>query len=193
MLRHMKVGLVSVVAASLFVACVGSEVTQTGAKHPAKPEGCPVKIFPSTTPDYKWDDIASVEAHCHFTQGRTACVEELKKRTCEVGGDTLYAFKDGKSGEAFIVIATVGIRTSGTDIQEAATSDSGEKKSSGDTAPPAPPSASPSPGACDPPCSPGYKCSDAGQCIALCNPPCGEGMRCNQQRMCESAAATPAP
>lgn len=192
MLSNMyKVG--SMVVALALVACVGSEVTQTGAKHPAKPEGCPVKIFPSTTPDYKWEDIASVEAHCHFTQGRSACIEELKKRTCEVGGDTLYAFKDGKQGEAHLVIATVAIRKGGS-IEEAIAKggddeDDDEPKSSGDTAPSPPPA--PAPGACDPPCSPGYKCSDTGQCLALCNPPCGEGMRCNQQRMCESTAPTP--
>jgi hypothetical protein len=193
--RMSKVG--SVLVALTLVACVGSEVTQTGANHPAKPQGCPVKIFPSTTPDYKWEDIASVESHCHFTQGRSACIEELKKRTCEVGGDTLYAFKDGKQGENTVVIATVALRTGASDMHAAVANGSGDApKPSGDTAPSPPPQTTPpsAAGACDPPCSPGYKCSSEGQCLALCNPPCGEGMRCNQQRMCESAApAPPAP
>lgn len=179
----------------LIGACVGSEVTYTGAaKYPAKAVGCEVNVFPSTTPDYKWTDMASVEAHCHFTQGRTACVNELKKRVCELGGDTLYAFKDGRSGEAIIVIATVGHREEGS-VSEAVSKSGGTPppvKGEGEAASasaassdaPAPPAG------CDPPCSPGYKCSE-NQCLALCNPPCGEGMRCNQQRMCESTAPAP--
>lgn len=175
----------------LFGACVRSEVTYTGAaKYPARSVGCEIKVFPSTTPDYKWEDLATVEAKCHFTHGRTACVDELKTRVCELGGDTLYGLKDGKSGEYSIVIGTVGHRND-SPLATEAISKTGETppavaKSEGEGA-----SAAPAPAAsCDPPCSPGYKCSE-GQCLALCNPPCGEGMRCNQQRICESASPAP--
>lgn len=179
----------SIVGVGLVVsACIGSEVTYTGAKHPSKPAGCPVKIFPSTTPDYKWEDIATVESHCHFTMGRSACIEELKKRTCEAGGDTLYGFKDGKQGEAIIVIGTVGIQTGGSAEKIGGEPPKAPAESAGEAPKEVTAAASSS---CDPPCSPGYRC-EASQCIAVCNPPCGEGMRCNQQRMCESAAA-PAP
>lgn len=179
----------SIVGVGLLVsACVGSEVTYTGVKHPSKPEDCPVKIFPSTTPEYKWEDIASVKAYCHAWQGRTACIDELKKTTCQAGGDTLYGFKDGKEGENLVVIGTAALQTG-----------AGREKTGGE--PPKAPAELAAPAqkevaatassSCEPPCSPGYRC-EASQCIAVCNPPCGEGMRCNQQRMCESAAA-PAP
>jgi hypothetical protein len=50
--------------------------------------------------------------------------------------------------------------------------------------------------ACDPPCSPGYRCVTQ-QCVALCNPACGAGQICRQDRTCSSAppaaSGTPAP
>jgi hypothetical protein len=180
--------MTSTIMIALFAcSCVGSEVTYIGAKYPAKPEGCDVKIFPSTTPDYKWADIATVESHCHFTQGRTACIDELKKSVCKAGGDTLYGFKDGRQGEAFIVIGTVGRRTGDEEIEKAG----GEAPKTASEPAALPKDAKSAAGGCEPPCSPGYRC-EANQCLALCNPACGEGMRCNQQRICESVAALPA-
>jgi hypothetical protein len=155
-------------------------VTVTGAKHAEKPKDCPLKIFPSTTPDYKWEDIATVKARCNKTLGRTPCIDELKKRVCELGGDTLYSFKDGEDANAIIVIGTVGLSTSGVEI--AKTGGEAPKPSAEPAVSQAPASAS-----CDPPCSPGYRCTD-GQCLGVCNPPCGEGMRCNQQRTCEATS-----
>lgn len=170
-------------------ACVGSEVTYTGVKQPSKPEDCPVKIFPSTTPDYQWEDLASVKAHCHVWEGRTACIDELKKRTCQAGGDTLYGFKDGKEGDNIVVIGTAGLQTgasrekTGGEAQKERT-----EPAVGAPSAEAPREVAATTSTCEPPCSPGYRC-EASQCVAVCNPPCGEGMRCNQQRMCESAAA----
>lgn len=49
----------------------------------------------------------------------------------------------------------------------------------GDSAsPPAPSKAT-----CDPPCSPGYKCSHA-KCVAQCNPPCEAPETCQADRTC---------
>ncbi len=166
----------SVACLALLFACVTSEVSRIGkAQYPPKAKGCPVEVFPSTTPDYQWTDIASVESRCHFANGRDACITELKDKTCELGGDTLYGFKDGKAGEYSIVIGTVGVRKPG------------DHPKSGGTAPKS--SASP-PDGCSPPCSPGYRCEKS-ECVALCNPPCGAGMRCNQQRVCESDPPKP--
>lgn len=50
--------------------------------------------------------------------------------------------------------------------------------------PPAPPSAD----ACDPPCSPGYRC-ERQVCLAVCNPACGPGSICRQDRTCGPAPA----
>jgi hypothetical protein len=170
--------------------CVGSEVTYTAkSKYPSKPENCPIEVFPSTTPDRAWEDLATVEAHCHNWMGRSACIENLKQRACELGGDAIYDLKDGKRAEASIVIATVARNTgegkrvakqggspSHGEAEEEAEDDSKAKSEA-------------KADSCDPPCSPGYKCS-AGECIAVCNPACGEGMRCNQQRSCEPVSSS---
>jgi hypothetical protein len=159
-------------------ACVTSEVSRiSDTKYPPHEKGCPISIFPATTPDYNWSDIASVKARCHFTNGRDACITELRDQACSAGGDTLYGFTDGVEGEYTIVIGTVAIRKPGAHAKV------GE-------APPKPQAATPGE-ECSPPCSPGYACQN-NQCIALCNPPCAAGSRCNQQRVCESMApATP--
>jgi hypothetical protein len=176
-LRALLLGCVAL----CITACVSSEVSRVSeAKYASRPKGCPVKVFPATTPEYNWDDIASVKARCHFTQGRDACIAELRDQACSLGGDTVYGFTDGVQGEYTIVIGTVAISKPGTHAK------------SGET-PPKPPVVAAEVDGCTPPCSPGYACQNS-QCIALCNPPCPSGSRCNQQRVCESMApATPAP
>src|SRR6266545_1958507 len=77
------------VSVTTFLGCVGSDVTVIGERYPALPPGCPVAIFPTTTPNYGWKDIATSQAKCNATAGRSACIERLKKDTCEVGGDTM--------------------------------------------------------------------------------------------------------
>jgi hypothetical protein len=160
-------------------ACVSSEVTPVGPTRPAKPEGCEVKIFPSTTPDYEWTDLATVESACHHTRGRNACIDELRKQVCEAGGDTLYGLKDGRGGEAIIVIGTIALKTGG-DRPKTGGTPSREVASS----------AHATSSSCEPPCSPGYACKER-VCIALCNPPCGPGFHCNQQRTCEPTQESP--
>lgn len=44
---------------------------------------------------------------------------------------------------------------------------------------------------CDPPCSPGYRCSRS-VCLALCNPACGPDQVCRQDRTCGPAQPAPA-
>jgi hypothetical protein len=174
--------LAGLIGVLVLPSCVNSEVTYTGKNtYPARAEGCSVNIFPSTTPDYGWEDLATVRSSCSL--GRSDCIEELKRKTCELGGDTLYGFKDGMVGDVSVVIGTVALKT-------------GEaQKKVGETAPkqePAAPAPAPVAVQCSPPCSPGYECQGT-TCIALCNPACGPGMTCNQQRMCEpTTQAAPA-
>jgi hypothetical protein len=178
-------------AAVLLSGCVTSEVTYLGsAKYPSKPEGCKMESFPSTTPDAAWDDLATVEARCHVqVSDRSACIEELQKQACRLGGDFIYAFKDGTRGANLVVIATVARRKEGAEAKEVAKT--GEAPSA--PAPlqakeevPAAPETS-----CDPPCSPGFKCS-AGVCEPQCNPACEAGEVCSRRRVCEPAPAAPA-
>jgi len=162
---------------TLVLACVGSDVTVIGERYPALPPGCPVTIFPSTTPNYAWKDIASSQAKCNATAGRSACIERLKKDTCEVGGDTLYGFVDGHQSESVTISATIAHRSGGPVPATAGPAQ----------LPPGSPPAAPalaSDSGCAPPCSPGYQCQGTA-CIALCNPPCSTGMRCAQDRTCQ--------
>jgi hypothetical protein len=152
------------------IGCVSSEVSHlSGQRFQARAPNCPVKFFPSTTPDYPWQDIASVSTKCHFTKGRDACIEELRQKACQEGGDTVYDFKDGRQGEYTFVVATVGIRKPGP-AKKAAQPDTATATSE-----------------CDPPCSTGYRCNGK-ECKALCNPPCEGGMICNRRRVCEPEA-----
>jgi len=52
--------------------------------------------------------------------------------------------------------------------------------------PPPPPPAAVLVDGCDPPCSPGYRCSQA-VCLAVCNPSCAPGQVCRQDRTCGPA------
>lgn len=170
---------------ALSTACVGSEVTYTGkTKYPAKPETCSIEVFPSTTPDRSWEDLATVEAQCHNWFGRSSCIEHLKKRACELGGDVIYDLKDGKGKEHHIVIATVA-RSNGDSKRIAKKGGSPNRTESESEAEAPAVKAS----GCNPPCSPGYECKDS-TCSAVCNPACSEGMRCNQQRSCEPVSSS---
>jgi Domain of unknown function (DUF4156) len=57
---------------------------------------------------------------------------------------------------------------------------------------PTPPSATPPARGCNPPCSPGYQCTED-KCLPLCNPPCTEGNVCRNDRTCGPAEAQPVP
>jgi hypothetical protein len=159
------------------VGCVTSEVTPIGSTYPARETGCKIDVFPATTPAYQWEDIASVESKCHFTMGRSACIEKLKEEACKAGADAVYGFNEGRIEEYTIITATLAKRT-GEPI-----------KVSGPTPPPQPMVG------CSPPCSPGYDCQGT-TCVPLCNPPCAPGMVCGMDRTCqpeEKPASQPAP
>jgi len=165
-------GRLAVAVAVLAGACVDSEVTQIGAQRPSRPPGCPVEIFPSTTPPYPFAEVASARAKCHFTYGRTACIDELRRQACVAGADTVFGFSEGVRGEFTMISATLAARTGAAPSPPVAAA-----------RPPGPP-----PGVdCNPICSPGFACS-AGQCVPQCNPPCEAGEVCSRKRTCEPAA-----
>jgi hypothetical protein len=154
------------------IGCVSSEVSRlSDQRFQARTPNCRVKFFPSTTPDYPWQDIASVSTKCHAVKGREGCIEELRQKACQEGGDTVYDFKDGRQGVYTLVVATIGIRKAPS-TRKAVQPDSTAATSE-----------------CNPPCSPGYRCSGK-ECNALCNPPCDGGMVCNRRRVCEPIALT---
>jgi hypothetical protein len=157
-------GALAVVAFS----CTAADVTPIGPKYPAKPEGCPVEVFPATEPTYSYENIASVRVGCDF--GRSRCIDRLREEACKLGADTVYRFAEGMTPTATVITATVARKT-------------GEAVKS----PTVPPAAAPSE-ACTPPCSPGFACR-AGACEPQCNPACDKGEVCTRKRVCEPAPA----
>jgi hypothetical protein len=159
-----------VAAAALWgAACVDSEVMPIGARRPSRPEGCPVAMFPAMQPPYPFAQVASARAKCHFSMGRNACIDELRKQACAAGADTIFGFAEGMKGEFTFISATLAAR-----MAEA----------------PAPVAQPWSPAigeaSCNPVCSPGFACR-AGECIPQCNPPCEAAEICSRKRVCEPA------
>jgi hypothetical protein len=154
-----KAGLVAVAVSLVVMGCPKSEVTMIGEPKSELPRGCPVTVFPSTTPNYKWKDIATVQTECQM-YGRTTCIEQLKNDTCKLGGDTVYAINERKGAMTNIVMsATIARSVEGATPQLAAAT-------------------------CSPPCSPGYLCQGT-TCTALCNPACAAGTHCADDRTCK--------
>jgi hypothetical protein len=173
----------TIVAASAVagLACVTSEVTPIGRSYPAFPAGCPVAVFPSTKPNVAYEDVASVQARCHYTQGRTACINELRAKACESGADIVYAFNEGMMNGYTIISATFARQSKESPVATkptGATSVPEATKPAASTAPAAPT------GDCSPPCSPGFACNGS-VCQPLCNPPCEKGETCTRKRICE--------
>jgi hypothetical protein len=174
--RH---ALVIAALAPLALSCVNSEVTQIGTKYPSRPEGCKVDVFPATKPNYPYEDIASSRAKCHFTYGRSACIDKLRADACEAGGTAIYAFSEGVMGEYTMIAATIGRKTK--DAPAAPVAAEAVTASSATDRTPAPADG------CNPICSPGFACKDSA-CVPVCNPPCEKGETCTRKRVCEPTA-----
>jgi hypothetical protein len=169
MQKAIKPALVAVVASALVMGCEKSQITMIGQPGSELPRDCPVAVFPSTTPNYQWKDIATVQTECQQF-GRTTCIEQLKKDTCKLGGDTVYAINERKNFAGNISMTATIARGSG-----------GAAAPSGPTPPGSPQLAAQT---CSPPCSPGYQCQGT-TCVALCNPACTTGMHCANDRTCQ--------
>jgi hypothetical protein len=171
--------VVLVLAVVLAASCASPAVVAPNApRRPARPENCPVQLFPTTRPTYPAVDLQSVEVVCNRALGRAACIEKLRIKSCAVGGDTLYGFAEGinPDGAGMFISASVAVRSEASP----ASSNAGTPAPVDDAA-----------GAgCTPICSPGFACK-AGQCIPECNPACEPAESCNRHRTCEPAAPAP--
>jgi hypothetical protein len=112
-------------------------------------------------PNYAYQNIATVQTECQ-QYGRTTCIDQLKKDTCKLGGDTVYAINERKSFTGGIAMAATIARST----------------------PGAAASSRPAAETCSPPCSPGYICQGTA-CTALCNPACAAGTHCGSDRTCQ--------
>jgi hypothetical protein len=173
--RYEAVVLASVLAAS----CASSEVAPVASSRPARPENCPVQLFPTTRPPFPSVDLQSVQVVCNRALGLAACIDKLRSKSCALGGDAAYGFKEGinPDGAGMLVSATVAVR-----------GEPSPSRSSTGTVAPADDASGPS---CAPICSPGFAC-EAGQCLPQCNPACEPTEICNRHRTCQPAAAVPA-
>ena len=163
----------------LAISCADSEATLIAPRRPARPEHCPVQLFPTTHPSYPSVDLASVRATCDNVAGRDACVEQLRMQACAVGGDTVYSFSEGVNpdGGGTLISATVAARSNALPAGPSADTGTTADVAAG--------------AGCTPICSPGFACQ-AGQCIPQCNPACEPTEICNRHRTCEPAPAAPA-
>ena len=73
------------------IACGGSK---TDSRYPALPEGCPVELFHGKVQTAKYDDIGRGDAICAKDIGVDACMQELKRQTCKLGGNIVYDVPD---------------------------------------------------------------------------------------------------
>jgi hypothetical protein len=60
---------------------------------------------------------------CHFTQGRSACIQQLERDACTTGADTVYAFREGIVGEMTVIAATLALSSSASTSGGRSTSD----------------------------------------------------------------------
>jgi len=118
-MKHLPLAILGL----LLAGCVRSEVTPINdTQYAAKPSGCSIRVFPKTKPDVAYEDIADARAKCHFTMGRSACIEKLKEDACEAGGDFIYGFAEGVNGEYTLISATIARRTGSAPSAEASSS-----------------------------------------------------------------------
>jgi hypothetical protein len=143
----------------LLAACASPEVKPLGPTRPARATGCQVEFFAGSTPSYAYVDIASVQARCRYSAGRSGCLDDLRTKACALGGDTVYGVAKGMTRDYTLVQATIAYRSSA---------------SYAEASPSAP---------CSPACGPGFICADE-ECIPDCSPRCGSGETCNAMRVC---------
>ena len=109
--------------------------------------------------------------------GRTTCIEQLKKDTCKLGGDTVYAINERRSFAGAINMTATIARSSGGVAAQSGPVPPGSSQLAAET--------------CSPPCSPGYQCQGT-TCVAQCNPTCAAGMHCANDRTCQPDKAATA-
>jgi hypothetical protein len=78
----------ALVAAAWMAGCGGGD-----ARFPKRPEGCDVKVFPST-PDVPTENIGPVVARCDEDVPAADCLRTLKDQVCKMGGDVVWGVEE---------------------------------------------------------------------------------------------------
>ena len=77
---------------ALLASCGGG--SKGDSRYPARPDNCDVKVFRGKVAGITYDDIGHVDAICGSDLGPAACLDELKRQTCKLGGDIVYDVPD---------------------------------------------------------------------------------------------------
>jgi hypothetical protein len=78
--------------AAAFASCGGGP--KTDPRYPARADNCDVKVFRGKVSGMTYDDIGHVDSICGSDLGPQACLDELKRQTCKLGGDIVYDVPD---------------------------------------------------------------------------------------------------
>ena len=147
-------------------ACAGSSSNHAPPRE-ARPAGCAVAFFTKTPPPYAYVDIETVRMRCRYTTDRVGCEDELRRKACSLGGDTVYGFARAATRDHTLVSARIAYRRGG-------------------------PADAPPAVKCTPACGSGLKCED-GECVPACSPHCTPAQLCQSQGTCGAPESSAEP
>jgi hypothetical protein len=165
----LAIGIGVFVTGACELADIGTEVKDLGPYQTARPFDCRMQMIFGPLP-YPHQDIARARTECPDHQAdEELCFDDIRRRACLVGADTVYGVAETREGAVSYLTATFARSLPGP-IAEAA-------------------SRGPAKLACDPMCSPGFACR-SGTCVPECNPACAVDEICTRQRVCAPTTAT---
>ena len=85
-------GSALIILGAVFASCGGG--SKTDSRYPARADNCDVKVFRGKVAGITYDDIGHVDSICGADLGAPACLDELKRQTCKLGGDIVYDVPD---------------------------------------------------------------------------------------------------
>jgi hypothetical protein len=82
----------TIILAAALGSCGGG--SKSDPRYPARADNCDVKVFHGKVAGITYDDIGHVDSICGVDLGAPACLDELKRQTCKLGGDIVYDVPD---------------------------------------------------------------------------------------------------
>jgi hypothetical protein len=78
---------------ALAASCGGAAPATSGARYPARAEGCAVTVF-HEAPSVPTDNIGPVNARCAYDVSDADCLRTLEGQVCKLGGDVVWGVPD---------------------------------------------------------------------------------------------------
>jgi hypothetical protein len=91
---HVRGALGAALVLASAASCGGGKSSAAGARYPARPPGCSLKVFHIRAQGIAFEDIGRVDAICSTDIHYEDCLAELKNQACKLGGDILYDVPD---------------------------------------------------------------------------------------------------